>query len=76
MVLGEVKIFVQTYIRVEACVYGLRHGEADRFRLAIFMLVFGGFSCIMEEKNLSFYSEYMEIKTMEFMTVKRTAEKW
>lgn len=25
---------------------------------------------------MSFYSEYMEIKTMEFMTVKQAAEKW
>ena len=27
-------------------------------------------------ENLSFYSEYMEIRTMEFMTVKQAAEKW
>ena len=27
-------------------------------------------------ENLSFYSEYMEIKTMEYMTVKQAAEKW
>ena len=25
---------------------------------------------------MSFYSEYMEMKTMEFMTVKQAAEKW
>ena len=25
---------------------------------------------------MSFYSEYMEIKIMEFMTVKQAAEKW
>ncbi len=40
------------------------------------MLVFGGIPLYNKKEILSFYSEYMEIKTMEFMTVKQAAEKW
>ena len=47
-----------------------------RMYLAIFILIFGGIPLYNRKKEiLSFYSEYMEIKTMEFMTVKQAAEK-
>lgn len=41
------------------------------------MLIFGGIPLYNKKRKiLSFYSEFMEIKTMEFMTVKQAAEKW
>ena len=43
--------------------------------LAIFILIFGGIA-LCNKKILSLHSEYMEIKVMEFMTVKQAAEKW
>ena len=41
------------------------------------MLIFGGIPLYNRKKKFCrFYSEYMEIETMEFMTVKQAAEKW